>query len=85
MAYDNTNTGVLFKNEKKSSEKSPDFTGKVDINGKEYRLAGWFKFGSKSGTKFISLKASEPDEKYERKQQASDGEDSFRKAGASDW
>lgn len=57
MSYDNTNSGVFFKNEKKS-EKAPDYKGKLNVNGKDFEIAGWIREG-KSG-KFISLKVSEP-------------------------
>jgi uncharacterized protein (DUF736 family) len=57
MEYDNTNSGVLFKNEKKDTDKHPDYTGKINVNGKDMRLAAWIKEG-KSG-KFMSLKVSE--------------------------
>jgi len=56
MAYDNTNSGALFSSVKKS-EKSPDFTGKINVEGKEYRLAGWRKT-SQAGKKYLSLKVS---------------------------
>ena len=56
--YDNTNSGVLFKNDKKGNEKAPDYKGKVNIEGKEKDIAGWIREG-KSG-KFISIKISEP-------------------------
>jgi len=56
--YDNTNSGVLFKNDKKGNEKAPDYKGKVNVNGKELEIAGWVREG-KSG-KFISIKISEP-------------------------
>jgi uncharacterized protein (DUF736 family) len=55
--YDNTNSGVLFKNDKKGNEKAPDYKGKVNIEGKEKDIAGWIREG-KSG-KFISIKISE--------------------------
>ncbi len=29
--YDNTNSGVLFKNDKKGNEKAPDYKGKVNV------------------------------------------------------
>jgi uncharacterized protein (DUF736 family) len=58
MEYDNTNSGVLFKNNKKETEKHPDYTGKVNVEGKEMRLAAWIKEG-KAG-KFMSLKLSYP-------------------------
>ena len=52
--YDNTNTGILFKNDIGDNPKRPAYKGKIDINGTEYQLAGWLREG-KSG-KFISLK-----------------------------
>lgn len=59
--YDNTNSGVLFKNDKKGNDKAPDYKGKVNIDGKEKEIAGWIREG-KSG-KFISIKVSEPRQK----------------------
>lgn len=59
MNYDNTNKGVLFKNDKKGNEKAPDYTGKLNVGGKEWSLAGWKK-ESKAGTTFLSLSISEP-------------------------
>lgn len=56
--YSNLNKGVLFAELDKKTEKSPDYTGKIDINGKEMRLAGW-KRQSKNGTTFLSLAVSE--------------------------
>ena len=55
--YDNTNSGVLFKNDKKGNEKAPDYKGKVNIDGKDKDIAGWIREG-KSG-KFISIKISD--------------------------
>lgn len=56
--YDNTNSGVLFKNDKKGNEKAPDYKGKVNHAGKDLEIAGWIREG-KNG-KFISIKLSEP-------------------------
>jgi hypothetical protein len=55
--YDNTNTGILFKNDVGDNPKRPAYKGKIDIEGKEYQLAGWLREG-KSG-KFISLKVDD--------------------------
>jgi hypothetical protein len=55
--YDNTNSGVMFKNDKKGNEKAPDYKGKVNIEGKDKDIAGWIREG-KSG-KFISIKISD--------------------------
>lgn len=57
MEYSNENSGVLFKNDKATSDKSPTYTGKINIDGRELRLAAWVKEG-KNG-KFLSLKVSE--------------------------
>ena len=59
--YDNTNSGILFKNDKKGNEKAPDYKGKVNVNGKDLEIAGWIREG-KSG-QFLSLKVSEPRQK----------------------
>jgi len=56
--YDDTNRGVLFRNDRKEKETQPDMTGKVNVEGVEFRLAGWTK-ESKNGKKFLSL-AIEP-------------------------
>jgi hypothetical protein len=53
MSHDNTNRGVLFKNDRKDTEKHPDYTGKIDIDGTEYYLSGWIKDGRNG--KFMSL------------------------------
>lgn len=59
MPYDTKNTGVLFVKKERKSEKQPNFQGKININGKDFDLAGWTKV-SKTGDKFISLKVEEP-------------------------
>jgi hypothetical protein len=51
--YDNTNRGVLFKNDRKESDNHPDYTGKIDVDGDEYWLSAWIKTGKKG--KFMSL------------------------------
>ena len=56
--YDNTNRGVLFKNDRKETEKHPDYTGKIDIDGTEYYLSAWIKTGRNG--KFMSLSRGKP-------------------------
>lgn len=76
MAYDNEMSGVLFKVREKRSEKAPDYTGKVQVDGEEYRLAGWIRTG-KSGAKFLSLKVSVADEDTPRRPASDDEEVPF--------
>jgi uncharacterized protein (DUF736 family) len=56
--YDNTNKGALFTNDQKGNEKAPNYKGKLNVNGKEYEIAGWVRQGN-SGS-FLSLTISEP-------------------------
>jgi uncharacterized protein (DUF736 family) len=56
--YDNTNSGVLFTNDQKGNEKAPNYKGKLNVNGKDYEIAGWIRQG-KNGN-FLSLKVSDP-------------------------
>jgi hypothetical protein len=55
--YDNTNTGALFANDKEGNERRPDYRGKLNINGVDYRLSGWVRTPKNGGKKFLSLKA----------------------------
>lgn len=48
------NSGALFKNDRKTKSKHPDYTGSAVVDGVEYWLAGW-KRTSKSGKAYLSL------------------------------
>ena len=52
--YDNNNTGALFKNDRKQTEKHPDYTGKCEINNVGMYMSAWIKTGQ-SGKKFMSF------------------------------
>ncbi len=41
MAYDNTNRGSIWKNEKKETDSHPDFTGSLNVDGVEYWVSAW--------------------------------------------
>ena len=68
MEYDNTNRGVLFKNDKDGNEKRPDFKGNIDVKGVEYELSAWIKT-SKNGNKFMSLSVKD---RYNRQEHAAE-------------
>jgi hypothetical protein len=55
MEYDNTNRGTLYRNENKQEEKHPDYSGSINVGGKDYWLSGWVKESKKDGKKFFSL------------------------------
>jgi hypothetical protein len=60
-----TNSGVLFTNDKKETDKHPHYKGNITVDGKDYWLSAWVKEG-KSG-KFMGLAVS-PKEEYQPKQ-----------------
>ena len=60
MDYDNTNRGVLFRNDRKETETQPDFTGSIDVGGVDHYLSAWVK-ESKQGKKFFSLSVKAKD------------------------
>jgi len=74
MAYDNS--GSLFKNDRKESEKHPDYKGSINVNGVDYWLSAWIKTSTK-GTKFMSLsvKPKEQQQKAPQKQDQSGFDD----------
>ena len=62
--YDNTDTGALFKSDKKGNEKAPDYTGDIyDANGKKRRIAAWLR-KSGSGMTYMSLKIEDVRESH---------------------
>lgn len=62
MAYTpKEGSGSLFKNDRKTTETHPDYTGSIMVNGKEHWLSAWVKEGKKG--KFFSVsigKVKEP-------------------------
>lgn len=65
MAYDNTNTGVLFVKKARKTDKQPNFEGRINVDGKDYELAGWSR-ETKNGDKYLSLRVEEPRKKEPR-------------------
>jgi hypothetical protein len=63
--YDNTNRWVLFKNERKDKDTSPDYTGTLNVDGVEYFLDAWLKDG-KNGGKFFSGRIKRKDKQQMR-------------------
>jgi len=59
--YDDTNRGVLFKNEEKENERHADYRGSINVGGTEFWLNAWIKTSSKTGKKFMSLSVKPKD------------------------
>ena len=62
MHYDTRNKGTLWLETDLKTDRSPNFTGTLDVEGKEYRIVGWNKT-TKTGKDLISLAISEPQTK----------------------
>ena len=58
-SFDNTNSGILARNERKAQPNHPDFTGTINVAGVDYWLSGWTKEGKPGskmdGKRFFSL------------------------------
>jgi hypothetical protein len=55
MEYSNENRGTLYRNENKKEDNHPEYSGSLNVNGKDYWLSGWVKESKKDGKKFFSL------------------------------
>jgi len=59
MEYDDKNRGVLFKNDKKESEKHPDYKGNyMDAEGNEFWVSAWIRTPKAGGDKFMSFETT---------------------------
>lgn len=66
MSYEQRdNTGSLFRNERKESEKHPDYSGTCTIDGKQFFFDGWLKT-SESGKKWMSFSFKEKQAKKDK-------------------
>jgi hypothetical protein len=59
MAYDNNNSGMLARNDRKQQPTHPDFTGQCEVNGVPMWISAWTKDGKPgskmAGKRFFSL------------------------------
>jgi len=61
---DYDNSGILFKNDKKSGPKHPDYKGSAKVGGTEYWMAAWIKDGEKG--KFMTFAFTVKDDAPQR-------------------
>ena len=62
MAYDNTNSGMIARNENRKTDKHPEFTGSLNVEGVDFWVSAWVNEGREGGKmegkKYFSLKIS---------------------------
>jgi hypothetical protein len=60
MAYDNTNSGMMARNENLKTDKHPEFSGSINVEGVDYWLSAWVNEGKPGGKmegrKYFSIK-----------------------------
>lgn len=73
--YDNTNTGMMMRNENREHDKQPEFKGSLNVNGQDFWVSAWVntgKEGSKiEGKKYFSIKLTAKDAPRDSKPAAS--------------
>jgi len=70
--YDNHNRFTLFKQDKGDNPSRPDYTGTINVEGRDFKLAAWIR-ESKHGLKYLS---GNVDKTIERKLAEAPGEPS---------
>ena len=68
MPYDNNNSGLLGKNDRKTDPKHPDYKGNCQVDGVEYWISGWIKQKKDGSGSFLSLRF-EPKQDAAKKQE----------------
>lgn len=65
--YDNTNTGVMFKNDLEGkSENFPPYGGTINVEGTEYWISAWVKDGQKGKFFSFAIKPKEARQESQR-------------------
>lgn len=51
--------GVLFKNDRKETDKQPDYKGSARVGAKDFWLSAWINTSKTDGKKYMSLSFKE--------------------------
>ena len=74
--YENENRGAIWKNPNKSTDKHPDFTGTLNVNGDEFWVSAWKrKEGQSDKAPALSFQIKPKDEAPAKRGGGSDDQD----------
>lgn len=59
--FDNTNRGIISKNERKTEDRHPDIKGSINVEGREFWIDGWRKERNDGSGSFYSLSVKPKD------------------------
>lgn len=55
------NSGIISKNDRKKTDKHPDYTGSAEVDNVEYWVSGWIN-ESPDGRRYLKLSFTQKDE-----------------------
>lgn len=70
MSYDNTNRGILSRNDRREKDTHPEYRGEINVNGVDYWLSAWVKERKDGSGKFFSLSVQPKEQKQAPKPSA---------------
>lgn len=71
MAFEQKpNSGALFVNNRKESEKHPDWSGSALIEGREFWISGWTKTGAKGDFYSLSFKPKDAPKNFQPREKS---------------
>ena len=63
--YDNNNSGMMARNDRRTTDKHPEFTGTITVDGRDYWISAWVNEGREGskmeGKKYFSIKVNPKD------------------------
>jgi len=68
-------TGILFRNDEKRGDKSPDYGGTCMVDGIEYRVSGWRKEGKSGPFLSLAFRPMREEQKPEKSRPSPDSDD----------
>jgi hypothetical protein len=57
--FDNTNSGVMFQNDKEGNEKRPDWRGSLNVGGVEYWISCWDRETGRGLARSLKIEAKD--------------------------